>query len=515
MMPRLHAPRRFGRAALTLALFAFSSSAAAGSADPRPTPADPASRIEARLPAVTHENRTLELSLHDWMRVLAVPGLSIAVIDDYRVAWARGYGVTTPGAEGSAVTPATIFQAASLAKPVTAVAVLRQVGQGRMALDDGINRHLRSWTLPDGESHAADAVSLRRLLAHTGGITPGGFPGYAPGEPVPGVVAVLGGVAPATNAPARVVSVPGGEVAYSGLGYTLLQLALADQRGQPFEVILDQTVLQPLGLRDSTFAASLPEALQARAARGHLGVGAPVEGGWRIHPELAAAGLWTTPSDLAALFIDVARARQGDADRLLTPDLAREALSPQAEGMGLGFVVRGDGAPGYFAHSGGNTGYFAHVEMLADTGQGIVVMSNSDAGQALASLLIAAVANEYDWPLPDRRQVVGRRAERLFAQYDRVANQRVAVAVDPAVLARYVGKYELAPGQVFDITLEGGQLRLRLGDQPQFPLLAESPSKFFLEAVDAQVTFLVDDAGRSAGLVLHQGGRDQPAPRID
>src|SRR5690606_12110294 len=161
------------------------------------------------------------------------------------------------------------------------------------------------------------------------------------------------------------------------------------------------------GLRDSTFQQQLPEALQARAARGHLGLGAAVEGGWRVHPELAAAGLWTTPADLATLIIDVAKSKRGEPDRLLTSESARQMLSVHLDGMGLGFVVRdADGAQGYFAHSGGNQGYFAHFEMLADTGQGIVIMSNSDAGQALASLLIAGVANEYDWPLHDRRQVV-------------------------------------------------------------------------------------------------------------
>lgn len=107
------------------------------------------------------------------------------------------------------------------------------------------------------------------------------------------------------------------------------------------------------------------------------------------------------------------------------------------------------------------------------------------------------------------------RAERVFAQVDRDAQQRVKVAVDPALLARYVGKYELAPGLLFDIALVDGQLRLRLGNQPQFPLFAESPTKFFLEAVDAQVSFVVDASGEPSALVLHQGGRDQQAARIE
>lgn len=506
--------RLFGSLATTIALCAFPLSAMA-SPPGAPDSEGRTGLVEAGLPAVRQGERTLHLSLSQWMQALAVPGLSIAVIDDFRIVWTKAYGVTTPGPLGSPITPATIFQAASIAKPVTALAVLHQVEHGSLDLDADINDYLTSWKLPVDDLGEGEKVSLRRLLAHSGGVTPGGFAGYERAAVAPGIVAVLGGVAPATNAPARVVSKPGAKVAYSGLGYSLLQLALMDRLQKPFEAILEETVLQPLGMGDSTFEQQLPEALQARAARGHLGVGAAVEGGWRVHPELAAAGLWTTPTDLAKLIIDVAKSRRGDAGRLLSSDLTRQMLSPHQDGMGLGFVVREDGAQGYFAHSGANAGYFAHLEMLADTGQGIVIMTNADAGQALASLLIASVANEYDWPLPDRRHVVGARAERLFAQFDRVANKRVKIDVDPAVLTRYVGKYQLAPDLLFDISLAEGQLRVQLGDQPQFPLHAESASKFFLDAVDAQVTFVLDASGRPSALVLHQGGKDQQAPKVE
>lgn len=506
---------RLGSLAILLALCAAPLSVLAS-----PAPVDAATnerirRFETSLPAVTQGERTLELALDPWLQALAVPGLSIAVIDDYRIVWTKGYGVTTPGPQGSPITPGTIFQAASIAKPVTALAVMHEVESGRMALDGDINDYLVSWKLPEAELQAGEKVTLGRLLTHTGGITPGGFAGYDRAGPVPRIVDVLNGVAPATNAPARVVSRPGQDVAYSGLGYTLLQLALEDRLHKPFGTILQQTVLTPLGMQDSTFEQQLPEALRVRAALGHLGVGAAVDGGWRIHPELAAAGLWTTPTDLAKLVIDVAKSRRGDQGRLLTSETARQMLTLQSDGMGLGFVVRDDGAQGYFAHSGGNTGYFAHFEMFAETGQGIVIMTNSDAGRTLAPLLIASVAKVYDWPLPERRKVEGVRAEGLFAQYDRVATRRVKVAVDPAVLARYVGRYRLTPEMVFDITLLDGQLQVRLGDQPRFPLFAEAPTRFFLEVVDAQITFLLDPSGLPTALVLHQGGRDQQAPRIE
>ncbi|MDQ3495231.1 MAG: serine hydrolase [Pseudomonadota bacterium] len=504
-----------GAITISSAILTFPVEAVADNEAVKPDSGDRVARVESDLPAMTQGDRTLRLSLMQWMEVLAVPGVSIVVIDDHRIAWAKAYGVTTPGPQGSLVTQDTIFQAASIAKPVVALAVLNQVERGRFDLDADINDYLLSWELPGSELQAGEKVTIRRLLAHTGGITPGGFPGYARTASVPGVVQVLGGEAPATNSPARVVSKPGSEVAYSGLGYSMLQLALEDQLDKSFESILQETLLRPLGLDDSTFEQNLPEPLQARAARGHRGSGDAIEGGWLLYPEMAAAGFWTTPTDLAKLLLEVADAKRDGGDHLLSSEMTRQMLSPHRDEMGLGFVVRDSDAHGYFAHSGGNQGYFAHFEMLADSGKGVVVMTNSDAGQALASLVIASVANEYDWPLLDRRQVSAARVQRIFAQVDRATNKRVKVEVDPELLARYVGKYELEPGLVFDITLVETQLLVRLGDQPRFPLFPESESKFFLQAVDAQITFIVDTAGQATGLVLHQGGRDQQARKIE
>lgn len=507
-----HVPRWMCVAAA--AALAFPCCALAAAAPAAADSADRIAQVENGLPAMTQGDRTLHLSLTQWMEALAVPGVSIAVIDDCRIAWAKGFGVTTPGPTGSPVTPQTLFQAASIAKPLTAVAVLRQVDLGVFELDADINTYLQRWTLPRSDVQGAEPVTIRRLLAHAGGVTPGGFQGYLRASPTPTIVQVLGGVAPATNPAAQVVSTPGTEVAYSGLGYSLLQLALMDRLHAPFETILQDTVLQPLHLRDSTFQLDLPDALQARAARGHLGAGVVVDGGWFVNPELAAAGLWTTPTDLATFALAMASARRGDKDALLSRDLAREMLTPQRDQMGLGFVLRGDDAHGYFAHSGGNVGYVAHFEMLADTGQGIAVMINSDAGLALSPLIMASVAKAYGWPLQDRTEMSPARIERLFARLDSLASKRVKIAVDAAVLARYVGRYELAPGMLFDITLADGQLQLQLDNQPKFPLFADSETTFFLDAVDARITFAVGASGQATALVLHQGGRDQRAAKV-
>ncbi len=471
--------------------------------------------VEAALPAVSKGERTLELSLQAWMDSLRVPGLSVAVIDDYKIAWAKGYGVMVAGGSGLPVDPQTLFQAGSVSKPIAALAVLRQVEAGAFDLDADINRYLRSWKMPADAEAGEAPVTVRQLLAHTAGITPDGFAGYAQGAALPTIAQILEGTLPATNRPARRTSAADSAVSYSGLGYTMLQLALTDRLGKSFESVARSSVFDRVGMRSSTFQTNLPEALAKRAASGHRASGATIEGGWYRHPESAASGLWTTPTDLALLWIEVANAARGRSKRIVSPGMARRMLAQHRDQMGLGFVVRPGEAHGRFAHSGGNQGYRAHVEMLSGTGQGVVVMTNSDAGQLLSALLIRRIAQVHEWPTDQQRPVSEALSESVLAQIDQSKAARGRVELDDDVLKRYVGRYELVPGLEFAVTHEPGQLSVRLGDQPRFPVFAESESKFFFEVVDAQVTFVANEVGHIVSLILHQGGRDQVAKRLE
>ncbi|HET9482397.1 MAG TPA: serine hydrolase [Xanthomonadales bacterium] len=447
------------------------------------------------------------------MEALRVPGVSVAVIDGYQIAWAKGYGVMVAGARDAPVTNRTLFQAGSVSKPVAAIVVLSQVEKRSFDLDTDVNRYLRSWKLPKGDAANAGKVTLRDLLAHTAGITPGGFAGYERDAAVPTILQILEGQPPASNRAARRAAAPGSVVDYSGLGYTILQLALTDRLGKPFEDIVTASVFEPARMRNSTFEVVLPGELVARAAHGHRLGGEVIPGGWYVHPESAAAGLWTTPSDLALLWIELAKSKAGRSDRVLSRDTTRRMLSQHRDHMGLGFVVRPGEAHGRFAHFGGNQGYRSHVEMFADTGQGVVVMTNSDAGHLLTALLARRVAQVYGWPAEELRPLSDATTDAILAQVDaETARQRVEV--DERLLERYAGRYELAPGLEFEVTKARGHLEVRLGDQPRFPAYPESESKFFFDVVDAQISFVLDEDGRAVALVLHQGGRDQEAKRI-
>ncbi len=503
-------------AALMTGIIVLAASAgAAPTAEADPATHDRIRRVETGMPSVAKQGGTVELSLQEWMEALRVPGVSVAVIDDYKIVWAKGYGLKRAGQDDGPVTADTLFQAASISKPVAALALMHHVERETFELDADVNTYLRAWKLPDGDRPGEGQVSLRHLLAHTAGITPGGFAGYERGATLPSITEILDGTPPATNEPARRVAEAGASVSYSGLGYTIIQLTLQDRLGKPFETIVEETVFDPLGMRDSTFARVLPEALAKRAAHGHRATGAAIEGGWYVYPELAAAGLWTTPSDLARLVIEVARSKAGTSSRILSTRTARAMLTQQMDEMALGFVIRPEGDPGYFAHSGGNQGYRCRFEMFADTGQGVVVMTNSDAGGLLTALLARSVAAAYDWPAEARRTISPSLTDAILRQLEQSAVTRTKVAVAPATLARYAGRYELAPDLVFDVSVAEGHLDVQLGDQPRFPVYPESEVKFFYEVVDAQLTFVEDRDGRIVSLILHQGGADREARRID
>ena len=399
------------------------------------------------------------LTLLDEMKRLNVPGVSVAVIRDGKVAWTRGYGVAWTG--GPAVTPQTLFQAASLSKPVSSIAALRMVEQGKLDLDAGIDQALTSWTLPKGDG----TPTLRQLLSHTGGMSVSGFPGYAAGKSVPTLQQVLDGAAPANTKAIRVVAAPGSAFRYSGGGYTVVQQAMIDRAGQPFDAILHELVLAPLGMTSSTYAQPLPPDLAPNAARPHDEDGKPFPGGAYTYPEQAAAGLWTTPNDLARFAIAIQQGAAGATGGVLTPAMTRTMLQPVKNNYALGLQIQ-DGGKG-FSHGGSNQGFKAVFYAAVADGSGAVILTNGDNGIDVAAGLMRAIAYEYKW---DTNQT----------------KLRKAVALTPETRRTLVGRYKLDGAPDFDIAERKGQLMLNQGGQWE-PLYAESDRVLFVLSRDIEL----------------------------
>ena len=439
------------------------------------------------------------MTLDERMRVFNVPGVSIAVVNGGRIEWAKGYGVARAG-DPRRVDTATLFQAASISKPVAAIGALRLVEQGRLALDEDVNARLASWKVPPGDSARGESVTLRRLLSHNAGLTVHGFPGYARGLPVPTAAQVLDGAPPANTAPVRLDLVPGTRWRYSGGGYTVAQQLMSDATARPFAALMEELVLRPAGMRASTYEQPLPDALAGRAAHAHTRQGTPIPGDWHTYPEQAAAGLWTTPSDLARMMLAVQRAVAGSPGEILTPAMARDMLAVQAGEYGLGFGLRGSGATRVFAHGGSNRGFRAMFVAFVEAGQGAVVMTNADLGSALIDEILRAVATTYGWP-------------------DFRPQEKAVVAIDSATLPALVGRYRVdAPQgvQVVTIALASGRLQASLPNWlgPR-TLHASGGDRFFMLESGLELGFERDAAGGATAVVLLGGGQPMRATRIE
>jgi CubicO group peptidase (beta-lactamase class C family) len=330
-----------------------------------------------------------------------VPGVSVAVISDFKIDWAKAWGVTDVKT-GAYVRTDTMFQAASISKAVAAMASLKAVQDGKFGLDQDINTILKSWKLPMGGFPGA--VTPRMLMSHTSGLGDGfGFPGYAPGAPRPTALQVLDGVAPSVLGPVRMERAPLTGYKYSGGGVTVQQVALTDTLGKPFATIMQETVLGPLRMANSTYVQPLPTDREIEAAHAHDARGKSLDAPWHVFPEQAAAGLWTTPSDLARFAIEVQRALQGRSDRVLAQRSAEAMAMPVGVGpYAVGFLIEKRGEGWYFSHEGSNWGYRAVVLAHRVKGYGVAIMTNGDNGVPLTREIIDRVARAYNWDMLDK-----------------------------------------------------------------------------------------------------------------
>lgn len=331
------------------------------------------------------------LTLEEAMGALNIPSVSLALIDQDRVAFTRAYG--------AGVTTETLYQAASVSKFVAAVGALRLVDEKRLDLDEDVNARLTSWKVPTNGFDKGHPVTLRGLLSMTAGIGVPGFLGYEVGTPLPNLTQILYGAPPANSPPVTVIAQPGSAYHYSGGSYEIAEALMADAMKTPFPVLMETLVLKPAGMERSSFAQPLPRDREEHAVTGHDAEGKELPGGWHVFPEHAAAGLWSTPTDLVSLLLVVGRAWRGESRLFLRPETVREMLTPQNGGpYGLGAAVSEAGGSPVLMKRGQNVGYQAYLILLPGEGQGMVVMTNSDNGSILAEALIRRAAELYGWP---------------------------------------------------------------------------------------------------------------------
>ncbi len=343
------------------------------------------------------QNDSIPTTIESRMETLNVPGVSITVFDNNKILWSKGYGKKNKET-GEKVTVSTLFQAASISKPVASVAAFKLMEKNKFSLDENVNLKLKRWQVPENEFTQTEKVTPSRIMSHTSGLSTSGFQGYHKEDSIPTLVQILQGNEITNSEPVRVFQTPGTSEFYSGGGMEVLQLLMEDVTGETFPALLNTLVLAPTEMKNSSFAYPLPEKLDGLTAFGYDENGKVIDGGYHIYPEKAAAGLWTNPTDLARFMIALGKSYRGEDNTLLSQESAKTMMTrvPNAGGVGIG--IDGEGNAFRFRHTGGNAGFVCYAVSFANLGRGAVIMTNSDNGFPLIHEIVRAISREYGWP---------------------------------------------------------------------------------------------------------------------
>lgn len=362
------------------------------------------------------------MTLQARMATYKVPGVSIAVVDQGKIIWTKGYGVTDVETH-QPVDEHTLFQACSISKVTAALGLMLLVQKGKVDLETDVNTYLKRWKVPKKKPFENESLTLRQLLSHSGGVTVSGVEAYAEDEQLPTVFEFLNGDKPVSKNDAVEMVIKPGEFHYSGGGTTIIELLIEDITGMSFKEYIQEFVFDPLEMTRSFFVRPLPKE-ETNFATSHTEDGKAIAGKYHTYPSFSAAGLWTTPTDLAKLGLNIQKSLQGDKTGLLTQSLAKEMITPQVDAevslIGLGFFIRNDQKT--FGHSGSNPGTRCNAAFTTEGQKGVVIMTNSDNGCDLEAELRFSVYDAYNWPLP------------LWLE-------KTIVKVDPSVLKTYAGEY--------------------------------------------------------------------------
>lgn len=415
-------------------------------------------------------------SIAEGLEEYGILNLSVAVIDGGKVKWAKGYGFKHPD-QPEEVDTATLFQAASISKPVAAMAVMRLVREGKVDLDENVNTYLTSWQLPENQFTQEQPVTLRHLMTHTGGITVHGFPGYTKTETFPSDIDVLNGEG--NTAPIRVDTFPGVMNRYSGGGYTIMERVVEDVTGQSFSAYIQAAVLSPLGMELSTYEQPLPAAREGEIAVAVQGDGSIYDGFYHSYPEQAAAGLWTNPTDLAQFALGVQEAFAGTSTDVLEQVQAEVMLTQNEHGHGHGPAIGEAEGELTFSHGGKNAGYTCHFLAWAEQGRGMVVMSSADNAWSLIQDVERAIANYYGWPFEQATVVE-------------------LVELPEEEMYKFVGTFVFrAQNYQLEVVVKDGKVTIvdRNDGLSEYPLDPMGPMEFIDLSDGARISFEANESG--------------------
>ncbi len=357
------------------------------------------------------------------MKFYHANGISITVIKDYKIEWTKSYG-WADSSEQRPVTPVIRFQAGSNSKSLNAIGILKLVQDGKINLNEDINKYLKSWKFPYDSLSKGKKITVANLLSHTAGITIHGFPGYEKGDTIPTLTQILDGQKPANTQAVRSIFEPSLKYQYSGGGTTISQLIVQDVTGQPYDEYMWKNVLKPMGMTNSSYTQPPIKKIEKFLATGYYNDGKPVKGKYHIYPEQAAAGLWTTSNDLAKYVIETQLALVGKSQKVLNREMTTLRLTPYLDSLSaFGVFILNNGGVKYFKHGGVDEGFVSQYVGSFEGGNGVVVMTNTY-NTLLFDEIIYSFATTYNWK-----------------NYS--PEVRKTVTLPDALIENFIGKYQL------------------------------------------------------------------------
>lgn len=420
------------------------------------------------------DNPKVTYNILERMKHHNVPGISIAIVKNRELYWSKAYGLTSADKDIK-VDRKTLFQIASVTKPITALGILKLVEQNKISLDDDVNTYLKNWQIQDNEFTKTEKVTIRRLLTHTAGLSSHGFDGYPQSENLPSIIEVLNGEG--NWAGVAIDNIPGTAWRYSGGGYVILQKLIEDVTGQSFENYMETEILKPLKMNNSTFQQPLNKEVYKNVSSAHDNDGNPVIGGWHNYTEKGAGGLWSTPEDFAKYIIEIQNIIKGKENGILSKETISKMLTKDINNWGLGLLVEGSGESLRFSHDGKNQGFFADFLAFAKKGEAVVILTNGNTPN-LKNEILKSISSVYNWNTHNQRTI---EVENLSAEE----------------LKNYTGTYDWIerPGFFIEVVIHEEKLNVIAPSFPTDVLTPYSKYDFIDLESEVEVNFKTSDSG--------------------
>ena len=441
----------------------------------------------------------IEDSVNTWtlqqrMEHYKIRGLSIAVVHDGKIEWARGYGFADTATQ-KLVTTQTLFQAGSISKSLNGVGVLKLAQENKIDLYTDINTYLRSWKFPYDSLSKGKKITIANLLSHTAGLSVHGFPGYDRNDTIPAIPEVLDGKPPANTGAVRSQFEPGLRFQYSGGGTTISQLIVMDITREPYDQYMWNNVLKPLDMTMSSYTQPPAKDKEQFLATGYRGDGREVETKFHVYPEQAAAGLWTNPTDLSKYVIETQLSLQGKSNKVLSQEMTRLRLTPFLDSSAaLGVFIDKKGDEKYFGHNGADEGFLSLSTGSFEGGNGVAIMVNSDNG-AILNEVLNSVATVYGWK-----------------DYYKPVTKKI-VTIPGSAFDAYAGNYFL-DGDTINISRNENEFLLTVNHQQTFRIYFSSADEFFSKEISLEFKFEKDEQGKVKDFYFKQGGHELRAVKL-